>query len=1058
MSDDNNDNNEEPLPSEAQNAVANQVAELTARLAAAEQTILDSEAESAARLLTSESRLTELARQNRALQAQQQNQVQREIESRRALRRGQGLDKEQSSEPLLFPAVPLVGQETPAPRASQGDLPPARETFDVQPAIQGMISPIIPDRQDDTFEAQQLRWQGDLGLTGMALLNSTSTPALFTNPPNERPLDEPPDAGSNASAHPTGSRSDQPAQASQGRMNDDAPPGLRGERHRATEEEERREIFKQMEHDLRDQIMEELEKEYAFKLEEFKLLWARLHPPHGGDAMVERDMRRKAILDAMTSEAEKEFTRGGHFQEDKERRLLADQGDANYAIGSVPLENPRRGTIITADARKAVGDTTGFSQGQVSVVTAGSKMKHPLLTYPASWNLISVRDMLSRCVLFSGQAGSLPPKPVTFCDEVFATKLVEGYNSFMASPARRAELGLAPIAHPMTMEVAQYLTGFEAEEFFRLAMSPKTPKEAEEMLIRGGKALEVKFGLVSYKGKVKAKDIRLHQQVTGEICLLVKYTTDWWPQYSVVSVGGRRVQCANNPGVKPSPAKGTLGLIGAATAGAGWGPRHPPPQSDPTATPPQTHRQILESQLAATSQGETRQQMESVSFQAGRMFQCNKNYLHARDTCGLRDATFDENYYGSGSRASSAEREDRKGSYSEEDSRGRELVARRDERRAPRERSGSRGGGRYLQRLQADQKHARRELVAINARVREERDAFTYDAGQVPPALDDSDDDEEPDRHRKLEEPLPVYDRRLLSNQDMERDSRYYDYDDSRRSSRGRFPTDEDYDHAMRRLAVVAAHQVQHERSQRRDGDRGRLPDNGRQDQRERPRQDSRDVREFSRTGDTRYPSNPGGRLSDTRGRSPADRARPPAWSLEKSAYMAGQPCYGEMKGHCPYEPGKCPYSHDSKVIAAAFDAIKNHQNYQQPPRPSGQLVPMPARAPALQQVVPRGQPVEHEAPQYSRLQPQAGVSWGADYDTQRAHLDVHYHRELAALARNAPVETPHVYNRELMSEQRRISQAIRESEAERQDLVVLGYNDGELAEYGDSSGYSSDA
>jgi hypothetical protein len=507
-------------------------------------------------------------------------------------------------------------------------------------------------------------------------------------------------------------------------------------------------------------------------------------------------------------------------------------------------------------------------------------MKHPLLTYPANWNLISVRDMLSRCVLFTGQPGSLPPKPVTFCDEVFATKLVEGYNAFMASPARRAELGLAPIAHPMTMEVAQYLTGIEAEEFFRLAMSPKTPKEAEEMLIRGGKALETKYGLVSHKGKVKAKDIRLHAQVTMEICHLVKYSTDWWPQYSVQRVGGRNVQCANNPGVKPSPAKGTLGLIGAITAGAGWGPKHQPPTSDPTATPPQTHRQILESQLSATSQGETRQQTDSVPFQAGRVYQCNKTYQQARDTCGLRDATFEDNYYGGGSRASSAERDDRKGSYSEEDSRGRELVARRDDRKAPRERSGSRGGGRYLQRLQADQKQARRELVAINARVREERDAFTYDAGQVPPSLEDSDDEDDPDRHRKLEEPLPVYDRRSLSIQDTERDSYYYD--DSRRSPRGRFPNDEDYDQAMRRLAVVAAHQVQHERSQRRDGDRGRPPDNGRQDQRERPRQDSRDSREFSRTGDTRYPSNPGGRLSDTRGRSPADRARSPAWSLRR--------------------------------------------------------------------------------------------------------------------------------------------------------------------------------
>ena len=801
-----------------------------------------------------------------------------------------------------------------------------------------------------------------------------------------------------------------------------------------------------------DQFTAAAERDQEEFKREFKLQWASNNP----SAVVDHSARRKELSDMGV--VQRGIAEGDQHQSERDHARTLDLQTSNFKMSGPPVSpaEPRRESMMTSKAKDAA--KTPHDRGGTSVYTA-RQMKHPSVDVE-DLNLRAVQDLLAKCIMWEQQLGAQQTQPLTYLTPGALKKIVNQHNKVLKSPHKRTELGLHPRPHELTEELALFATGYEAEQIIRLGLCPENTRGAEALLYKGIQAVERKHGLkLNAHGRLNSKDISKFQMCLHATLALTAVTMDWYPQFSMSTLGGKPVLSSHGIAVKANPKMGSIGVLAVVFKMVGFGPSktYQPGESGPHNV---TLRGVFDATLAATEGTMTKTQLESSPFAVGRTNAHLRAWSNATDLFSEANNCFGDliDDYSRESRvvpAGTRQQRDDDRAYGT-----RSVGYDRDPPRAP-PRDRSRDRPSSLQHIEA---HNRQEMVHRHEELMAESLLTRYN-----PRRDDSyegpssEDDDRPDERRSEREPdenafsAPYigarsyeHDRHLIRDP-IQREYEAYDdrygADNSHNSHRG-------YDEPRRtgrHLANIQSHPPSGDSRTRYESNaplHARPPDrNGYQQDRQRdqqrrdPARDQPREREQGRH-DARYPAPATPYLVDPRAR--------PGLSTEKAASYGQKPCYGHLKGQCQFAPGKCPFNHSKAVCQAEYNAIaanmdpsKHAPSLSQsrelvPASPNPQVLPRPS-APALRQLQQGQDPSERN------------VHWNDD-EARVAELSFYYHRELASMQRRE-----FEYNRERASEQRRDSE--QQYAGRDPNQLILGYADGEVVgEYGDSSGHSSEA
>ena len=1051
MSDSPNEDHPTGLPAENTAGIdppqqQQQITELLARAATAEQQTQDLQ-------LQVEQQRQQLVAHAAHAERQAQDQLIRDAEVQRVT--NQLRDQIKTGNALRHTRSTAAGESLFGPQSldqSLGQTTPGvgmgGSTTSTTPLDDILLSPIGPSNETAPVVGSQVRFaEPESSPPGTPLIPNES------NPLRRLPLPAPPEA--DPPPNPPGVDVDD---------EDEQFHRRRGDRYQALRTQVIEEVRQELYVRIHAEVTATLVAQYEEKYERFKREHARDHP---GNSLEEYETQM-ARIENITNPTEKAFRKGCLWQWRKEEQAKSDRhtGTSEYVLhGATPT--PRRESTLLSGVTEAV-EQRKLTMGAATSTTVFTPKK---MAYKTLGLLDLVMPefelLLTHGFMHAVGPGNVPPLLFEYFSLEAKQKLVIQFNYIYSQSSKHKEFGLTPRESEMTVELAGFLTGRGFEDFLRIANMPNGTKEYELFCMRSNRTLEAKHGIVvDAYGRIPYTDIKKFIACSMKKVQMHKHISDWWPQYTNLMVSGRAVMSSICPGNKPNRATGTIGTSGLIMDGPGWGPTKSLDVHDSPMRPSDqlTLRQIFEAQMAASSGGESKAQQDNMLFLLGRFYYTLQSWNDAQNVNGDRNGTFAMTVYKSkvdapfGSRSPRASSEERGGydSQSTYVERGRDQV--RSRSRQPR-------GSQQIRDAEAN---SLRALVTMDRRARSNRRAHELDPGSVNEYDSEDSDNEDEDlrssydyqqEHRR--EPIYEYPRDAWGN--LGSGQRQYDERDHRRDD------EDDYDRLRNQILGNVAVRPGGDGGRSRpnnfgDGrSQGRPPDHQRfsQDQRERSRE-----REQPRY-DSRYPANPAGDIVDTRARSAAQQ--------DRQSYLASQPCYAEMSGTCT-RGTTCPYSHDGKLIKAAFSKMQQHQDPSRsaspkvalttpaprPAQPGGPLLPLHAVGPSFRQLQQLAlmqqltlQQLALEPPQqvHQLAQEPAAVAWESDYDARKRALDEHYVSQLAQLQRRPE----HNLNRELASIQRKTSEL--QYATRNQGKLVLGHSDGGLGEYReDSSGCSSDA
>ena len=766
---------------------------------------------------------------------------------------------------------------------------------------------------------------------------------------------------------------------------------------------EYREQFQEsLELELRIVIYREFTAEFAIKLENevqvrneaFKRAFYALNPSLSPTA-------NEAEAIELMGPAQGACARGRAFQAEKEKRKATDSGELYFLSGTL---EPRRESMMVAQATKAANEASiaNNSSAGTTVFTA-VKMKHQMLGQ-SDLNLDSIKQLVVRAILFGAQPGHKPQQILTYFTESALTDLIRDFNTKSRWAQFRHEQPLQGyIGRDMTVEMAHFLAPAQAEQFLRVALTPKDSRDAEKLFKTTIHKTAQRHGLTpDSQGRLLLEDMERFFYMVLDAIEIAQAYFDWFAQTH--KEGNKDVANQSAIACKSSAKTNRQGLFAIMFSLPGFGTI--PSTSERVSKEasshqqlPKTVREIFEFDLEATALGESKAQADSQCFQIGRIKGKVEAILQSwrlvlPTVLAFRDASTSTSVVRT-QRSPSTER-----SSSQEVVRFQEPSGSRTNpaRESATSRDSRSGRSNYTPRLQYTTVHY--DETDRNQPSVEYREALARQENFFNPQQDSELDVEEdnyapgyyPDSHRDYDNG----DGRLSSasghfDADWRPDANGYHAPDHEWRSTSQ-SHDERYDsrRQLRAIAPVPSRNTSVGDSRSRLGDRG-PPHSRPPDGRERY-SDPRDSQRSTRGGDSRYPLPANGQLVDPRARSP------------KMPMIA---CRKHMAGLCTSTAEQCTYSHAPDVCELEFSKIKS--NMERPKVLQQSVIPYTEKRDAdhaawnQRLAHARSKPTTPQhAAQHASTQSK-GVSWGSDDLTARvAQLDVHYNRELAMLQQQA--------------------------------------------------------
>ena len=829
----------------------------------------------------------------------------------------------------------LSGRLTSIRGSSQpSDVPPTSSPPFPAPYNETFVTPIQAPA-DDTFLDQNVAWQGG-GLTGMAAFVTDDTPTRQQFDASQQVPPSPPVAPVPSPVQESEAKPADPDPANELHDQDDIIEILR--------DQLRQELVTSYQQEYDAHILKlnvELTKQYSEKLAVDTARWKReFGSKEVTDSVKERRLQDEELekLDP-TSRTVKQ---GQLFQERAIERKEKQQRQGEFAIAGrpKPVRSESLMTSSASQAAKGYQEDLVEKSGTHNVVHTPISFKSVVLTHD-HLSLAALQELFDRVIMHEAQPGNKPVCLLVLFKLEVQLLLLDRHNDVSIDAVRCAEFGYQLNTKPYTLQVVQYFTGQRVFNFFRQALTPRNPRENEEMQQASYAHIESKWSLVpDINNCVSASKIDSFISAQKEKINIAKVHNDWYPQFSLETTSENRpIVNSNCSGSKPNASLNTVGFAMTFMSGPGWG--IVPPKGAMQQGRALSVNLVTEwsTNMNASEALITPKQKDNILFTLGRWKAGFDHWAISRQSTRKQEATFPFSSNSPTNNASGV-------ADTQLDPLALKLRLRQplEPARAGRdvsiERSADDGGNlikrKSPQYAYGEAQNKSRNLRALvgtpemssrlNALLRESYERSTKsDPNQSNGAFFDEDGELEEEQDHFDNDHLQLLDGEVLREyrEDNELESEHSQ--ELQLESYGS-PSYHHEDKSQLRNLDGRGEQTRHGQDSRQQRPGGmqahggrppdRTPDRGRGSDQQRDSRDTSRQQQSDPRHDTKYPRNDAGKLveTNTRGKSP-DRIK---WESEQACrgLMTKQGCKVTQAG------GKCGWSHDPLVIWREYSEI----------------------------------------------------------------------------------------------------------------------------------------